>query len=380
MYDAIVVGARCAGSPTAMLLARRGYRVLLVDRATFPSDTISTHFIQMPGLARLKRWGLLDHVLETGCPPVTYGMLDINGEQMRAELEVPAGLTANIAPRRTILDKILLDGAAEAGAEVREGVFIDSLLFEDGRVVGVEGHTATGAFTERARIVVGADGRNSLVARQVGAAKTHETPVLGSGAYSYWSGVECDGAEIYLYERHFAVAFPTHDGLTTVACAVLEEEYAETKKNFEAHMLTVWDQMGNLGERVRGGRREERILPISNLSNFIRESAGPGWALVGDAGYHKDPQPADGISDAFRAVDQLVDALDTALADPSAEKEALETYQRERDAAAMPHYEQTLKMSSFESTPLDRGTAFLELQGLHAIEVERLLNDAQPVG
>ncbi len=153
MYDAIVVGARCAGSPTAMLLARRGHRVLLVDRAKFPSDTISTHFIQAPGMARLQRWGLLEEVMATDCPPITTGVLDINGESVETDFEVPNPLPGLAAPRRTVLDKVLVDAAADAGAELREGVMIDSLLFEDGRVIGVQGHSSThSSFCERSRI------------------------------------------------------------------------------------------------------------------------------------------------------------------------------------------------------------------------------------
>src|SRR4051812_8428643 len=157
-YDAIVVGARCAGSPTAMLLARKGYRVLLVDRATFPSDTMSTHIVHPPGAAALKRWGLLDRLAATGCPPIDtysfdFGAVTVSGAPGTADSPV------GYSPRRIVLDKILVDAAAEAGAEVREGFTVEEVISENGQVVGVRGHeSGGGSVTESARVVVGADG------------------------------------------------------------------------------------------------------------------------------------------------------------------------------------------------------------------------------
>src|SRR5689334_9561677 len=137
MYDAIVVGARAAGSPTAMLLARKGYRVLLVDRASFPSDTLSTHYIHQPGIARLRRWGLLDRLVATGCPPVAAMAFDVGPFALTAAPPPSDGVADGYAPRRTVLDSLLLEGAAEAGAEIRTGVTVDELLFADGVVTGV---------------------------------------------------------------------------------------------------------------------------------------------------------------------------------------------------------------------------------------------------
>ena len=170
-YDAIVVGARCAGSPTAMLLARRGYRVLVVDRATFPSDTISTHLIHPPGVAALRRWGLLDRLLATGCPPIgtysfDFGPFTSSGSPGTTDEPLA------YAPRRTALDKLLVDAAGQAGAEIREGFTVEGLEIDDGRVTGIRGHSQGGKnIIERARTVIGADGRHSLVAEAVGAAQ-----------------------------------------------------------------------------------------------------------------------------------------------------------------------------------------------------------------
>lgn len=132
-YDAIVVGARCGGATTAMLLARRGYRVLMLDSATFPSDTISTHWIQQSGVARLAKWGLLEEVLATGCPSIERVTFDL-GEFAISGCAPPAGGIAEaIAPRRYLLDQILLEAAVREGAEMREGVRVEELIWEEGR-------------------------------------------------------------------------------------------------------------------------------------------------------------------------------------------------------------------------------------------------------
>ena len=138
-YDAIVVGARCAGSPTAMLLARKGYRVLLLDKATFPSDTMSTHVVHPPGVAALERWGLLERLEATGCPPVEtysfdFGPLTISGSPQPID-----GIAHGYCPRRTVLDQLLVDAAVEAGAELREGFTVDEILASDGAVTGIRG-------------------------------------------------------------------------------------------------------------------------------------------------------------------------------------------------------------------------------------------------
>jgi 2-polyprenyl-6-methoxyphenol hydroxylase-like FAD-dependent oxidoreductase len=215
-YDVIVVGARCAGSPLALLMARQGYRVLLLDRATFPSDTVSTHVIHPPGVAALARWGLLDQVVATGCPPVgrysfDFGPIALAGAPGSAESPYA------YAPRRTLLDKILVDAAAAAGAEVREGFTVEEVLFAEGQVAGIRGRDQGGASVEeRARVVVGADGRNSVVAKMVRPAVYEEQAPLTVGYYSYWSDLPTDSFEAYSRPGRGWAVCPTNDGLTLV--------------------------------------------------------------------------------------------------------------------------------------------------------------------
>lgn len=167
IYDAIVVGARCAGSPLAMLMSRAGHKVLMVDRATFPSDTMSTHFINSPGMVRLAQWGLMDAVFATNCPPVTKALFDAGGDILEVDIPEVPGVPGLVSPRRHILDKLLVDAAVDAGAELAEGVSVDSLIHEDDRVVGIKGHGSDGSFEARGRFIVGADGRHSMVADAV---------------------------------------------------------------------------------------------------------------------------------------------------------------------------------------------------------------------
>jgi flavin-dependent dehydrogenase len=374
MYDVIVVGARCAGSPVAMLLARKGHRVLVVDRAHFPSDTMSTHFIQIPGVARLHRWGLLQDVIATGAPPIAKGQMSLGGQSAEADFPAPGPLPGLVAPRRTVLDKLLVDAAAEAGAEIREGAMVDELIFENDRVAGVRGHTATeSSFEERARMVIGADGRNSFVARGVGASSLEYNEPLSGGYYSYWSNLDTNGAELYIYDDQFTVAFPTNDGLTTIAMIRTEDWYKESRRDPEGSVQESLDRLGSLGDRARSGKREHDLIPATKLPNFIKQPAGPGWALVGDAVYHKDPTPADGIADAYRGVDLLASAVDDFLSERTSEPEAMTRYQEEIIAASRPLLQKTYEMTSFDASIMDRGTAFLEIQGMHAEEAEKVL-------
>src|SRR5919106_2205855 len=299
-YDAIVVGARVAGSPTAMLLARMGYRVLLVDRDAFPSDTISTHLIHTPGMAALQRWGLADQVVASGCPPVRTYRVDFGPFAIVGQPRLAAGAPGTYGPRRIVLDQILVDAAAKAGAEIRESFTVDSLVVEDGVVRGIRGRAKGGGeVVEQAKVVIGADGVNSLVARAVNAATYTEVPAAEALYLAYWSDLPTDG-EFQLYssgDRGFG-AVPTNDGLTVALVAWPIEEFEANRKDLLGNYLAAFEVEPTLAERIAAATRQSRVVG-KVMHNFYRQSHGPGWALVGDAGYHKDPITGQGISDAF---------------------------------------------------------------------------------
>jgi flavin-dependent dehydrogenase len=347
MYDVIIVGARVAGAPTARLLAQRGYRVLCVDKATFPSETVSTHMITVEGSARLRRWGLLDRVAATNCPPVTNIVLDLEFERYGHFCltgfpePVDDGFAALYAPKRIVLDKLLVDAAAEAGAEIREGFSVREVLVEDGVVVGIRGRTQQGTeVTERAKVVVGADGMRSLVAATVGAAEYHVVPPKAFGYYTYWAGVPLKGLEFYTRPGSTVIAFPTNDDHAAVFVERPERDFADFRSDVGARYLdTVAAIAPDLAARIERGTLAHRYMGAGNRPNFFRRSSGPGWALVGDAGAHKDPITAQGITDAFRDADLLAEAIDTGLSGREPLAAALATYEERRNETLKPLYD-----------------------------------------
>ena len=350
MYDIIVVGARCAGSPTAMLLARKGYKTLLVDKASFPRDIMSTHFIHVTGVARLKRWGLLDRVVASNCPAVRSISLDLGPFSLKGYFPPLDGVDTAYGPRRFVLDKILVDAAVEAGAELREEFNVEEVLLEDGRVIGIRGRTGNGTLmTEKARIVIGADGLNSLVASTVGASKYQEKPTVACAYYTYWSGVPVNGAELFPRENLFIVAFPTNDGLVCNLIEWPKENFPVVRADVEGQFLQALEKAPSLAERIRGGKRAERFVGTVNLPNFFRKPYGDGWALVGDAGYHKDPNMAQGISDAFRDAEVLANAVDDGLSGRQPMEDALAEYERQRNELAMPGFELNFQFATLQA-------------------------------
>ncbi len=353
MYDAIVVGARCAGSPTAMLLARKGYRVLLLDRASFPSDSMRSHFIHHPGVVSLHRWGLLPRVIASDCPPIRRRLSNLGDFTLTIPAEEADGVDANYAPRRFVLDAILVEAAVAAGAELRERFTVHDLIWDAGRVVGIRGRANGGAMVEeRARIVIGADGAHSMVARAVQAPVYDARPALTFAYYSYFSGVPLAGIEVYLRpEECMYINFPTNHDLSCIAIQAPVAGFAAFRADIGGNFFRTLDRVPHLAERVRAGRREERWYGTADLPNFFRRPYGPRWALVGDAGYHKDPVTAQGITDAFRDAELLADAIDAGFSGRMALESALADYEQRRNAAARPAYAEACQVASFGPTP-----------------------------
>ncbi|MGZ8810979.1 MAG: NAD(P)/FAD-dependent oxidoreductase [Thermoanaerobaculia bacterium] len=363
MYDAIVVGARCAGSPTAMLLARKGYRVLLLDKAGFPSDTLSTHYIHQPGVAKLHRWGLLDKVVASGCPPIERQVFDVGPFALNGTPPPADGITAGYAPRRMILDKILLDGAVDAGVDVREHFSVEELVTEGERVTGIRGRSQGGRLVqENARIVVGADGMNSGIARMVGAPAYNEQPATSCAYYTYWSSVPMQAVELYPRPERMLIAAPTNDGLTLMIVYWPETAFHEVRADIEGHFMRALDMVPGLAQRVRAGSRAEKFRGSADLRGFFRRPYGPGWALVGDAGYHKNPITAEGITDAFRDAELLADAIDDTFAGRLSSEDALAGYENKRNEVAMPLFQMTCDLAKLEPPPPEMLSLFAALR------------------
>lgn len=353
MYDAIVVGARCGGAPTAMLLARQGHRILLVDRATYTSDIPHGHFIHRHGPKRLHAWGLLGRISDTGCPAVTtltthFGDYAMTGRDLEID-----GVALGYGPRRSNLDAILIDAAVEAGVEYRERFLVEEYLSEDGVITGIRGRdTRTGAtVTETARITIGANGRNSALARTVDAPVIDAIPTLTCWYFSYWSDVESRGLEVYASGQRVVFAFPTNDDLLAIFVAWPREMLATVREDIEGEFLRVLDSMGELGERVRAGHREEPFRGATDLPNFIRTAHGPGWALVGDAACHKDPYLALGVCDAFRDAELLAAALDDAWAERTSMDDAMTEFEQQRLAATREDFLQNAQFARMQPFP-----------------------------
>jgi 2-polyprenyl-6-methoxyphenol hydroxylase-like FAD-dependent oxidoreductase len=344
-YDVIVVGARCAGSPTAMLLARRGHRVLVLDRATFPSDTLSTHVITPVGVAALDRWGLLDQVVATGCPPMPTWSFDFGPLSLRGTPPPVEGHSTTYAPRRLLLDELLVEAARAAGAEVREGVNVDEVLMDGSRAVGVR----AGGRTITARMVIGADGRNSHVARDVGAPSSHEKPQLQYSYYTYFEDLPVDGFEVFIRPHRGFAAAPTNAGQTMLVVGWRHEEATDYKADVEANFLATLESAPGLAERVHRARRVAPFLGGS-LPAYVRTPFGCGWALVGDAACSKDPITAQGMSNAFVDADLVAAGLDRHLRGEQGLDAALAPWVADKESR-LPLYEFTAELASLAPPP-----------------------------
>jgi 2-polyprenyl-6-methoxyphenol hydroxylase-like FAD-dependent oxidoreductase len=356
-YDVIVVGARVAGAATAMLLARRGLRVLAVDRVAFPSDTISSHQLQVPGAVLLHRWGLLGMLEAAGTPPTRRVRFDVGGGLvMDGQFPACEGVDALYSPRRTLLDSILVEAARQAGAEVRENFRVTQVTASDGRVTGIRG-SARGRpeVTETASLVIGADGKRSLVAAAVGARRYRERPVQSFASYSYWAGVPVPGGELYQRPGRAVAVFPTNDELTMVYAAAPMTEFASARADLGGHFLRTLDLCGDLGERVRSGSRAERLRTTPDQPSTFRCPHGPGWALAGDAGVVMDSVSAQGMTNALRDASYLSAAVAAGLGGSRPLAGGLRDHQRRRDRAIRGMYDFTVGLAAFPpATPGQR--------------------------
>lgn len=365
-YDAIVIGARCAGSPTAMLLANRGYRVLLVDKATFPSDTMSTHVIHPPALAALKRWGLLEQLDATHCPPIETYSFDFGPVSIKGSPQPVEGISHAYCPRRTVLDKLLVDGAVAAGAELREAFMVEDLVSDGDVITGIRGHAKGGStVTEHAKVVVGADGKHSLLAKTVNPEQYNQRPPALAQYYAYWSGLDIDGFEIRIRSEHRRgwAAAPTHDDLVVLPFGWPIEEFKANRRDVEGNFFAAMDLIPEFAERIRDAKRESKFFGTAENPFYFRKPFGPGWVLLGDAGYHKDPITAMGINDAWRDAELVAGALDDYFSGRRSFDDGMADYQRTRDEAAMPVYDFTWDIAQMQPPPPDQQQLFGAIAG-----------------
>lgn len=389
MYDAIVIGARCSGASTAMLLARQGHRVLVVDRSSFPSDVISTHFLWPHGMSYLNRWGLLGQV--TAVTP-TQTEIDIVSDGIPLTGSVPAellrayfrdlhgddaGVVREYASiRRTVLDQILVEAAAKSGVEVRTNFTVRELIVEDDRVVGIRGRTTGGQLVEeRARIVVGADGRNSFVARTLGLPKFDERPRCTFAYWSYFSGFTLDKAQLHRRGRLASAVVPTNFDQNMVLVWGPSEWSREFRADVAGNHQRALDFVSpELGELVRTqGTREERIYGTLDQAAFLRPLHGPGWVLVGDAESFKDQCTAIGMTHAFRDAELASAALHRWLSGDASIDEAMAWYEgRRRGQNAAAYYDYVCTLAEMRPYRHDELQLFVALRG-NQEEIDRFI-------
>lgn len=343
-----------------MMLAQRGLRVLLLDRAKFPSDKpLSTHGVLKTGGAVLKRLGLLPRVIASNCPPIRTCLLDPGPFEVMLESPSVGGVDAMYAPRRYVLDTVLVEGATGAGAELRERVAVTELVWEgegaEARVVGVRGHDleTEAPIEERGRIVIGADGVHSLVARLVKAPRYEEIPLLTGVYWSYWEGVPIEtGLEMHMRPGRMIGLVSTNDGLTNVGVYFPVAEFERFKSDVEGNFFANLEQhVPEIHERVRAGRKAVRWLGTGYQPNFFRKPHGLGWALVGDASSHHDSANPSGISYAFVDAERLAAAIDDGLGGRRPLADALADYERQRNERWLPHYHFLTKMLELDKPP-----------------------------
>jgi len=343
-YDVVVVGARAAGAATAMLLARQGLRVLAVDRGAYGTDTLSTHALMRAGVLQLVRWGLLDRIEAEGTPRVYRTVFHYEDEVVEVPIKPKHGVPALFAPRRTLLDRVLVDAAVEAGATVRHRArAADLVRGSGGRVEGVVLQDDDGeSVAVRASILIGADGLRSVIASLVGAPVTRQGRHASAVVYGYWSGLEADGYFWHWGREAAAGTIPTNGGQVLLYAGVSSRRFAEeTRSDIPGGYLRILAEAApELVVRLANARREGTLHGFPGCPGYVRRPWGPGWALVGDAAYFKDPITAHGISDALRDAELLARAVVTGT------EAAMAEYERVRDELSTPLFEVTDRIAS----------------------------------
>ena len=353
--DAIVVGARCSGSATAIALARAGRRVVAIDRAKFPSDTLSTHLLFAGGVSELHALGALERVEAAGAPRCPAAFMAAKGYEVTAGYSRTAeGIDYGMSVRRIALDAALVETARAAGAEVRERTKVTALLRDGERVAGVRATGPDGV--DRAiwaPLVVGADGRKSFVAREVGVEEPYRvTPNQRACVFAYWRDLREEWRPIAAQWREgddLGTAFPCDGGLVLVLLMPPVEQGPAYRDDPEGEYLRGIAKIPALRERLEGCTLDSKIRISTDHPAYFRRSSGPGWALPGDAGHFKDPVTAQGIRDALRYGRRLGEHAAPVLDDPGRLDRALRAWEREREDDCLEIYQWTNLLARAES-------------------------------
>jgi 2-polyprenyl-6-methoxyphenol hydroxylase-like FAD-dependent oxidoreductase len=371
-YDVVVVGARAAGAATALLLARHGLRVLVVDRARYGADTLSTHALMRGGVLQLTRWGLLDRIVAAGTPAIRRTTFRYAGDVVQIDLKPSYGVEALYAPRRTVLDPVLVDAAVAKGADVRFGVAVTGVRRDrHGTVTGITGRTRDGESVRvRARVVVGADGIRSTVAEAVGAPFDRVGRSAAAATYGYWSGLETDGYEWSWRPDAATGVIPTNDGLACVFASASRRRIG--RGGLTALTGVVAASSADLAGRLAAAVPPAAFRTFTGHPGYVRRSWGRGWALVGDAGYFKDPLSAHGLTDALRDAELLARALVAVVRDGADERDALAGYQATRDELSRALFDVMDVIAGHRWTDEEIPDLLLELSAAMADELETL--------
>jgi flavin-dependent dehydrogenase len=374
-YDVVVAGARCAGAATALLLARRGLRVLVLERGRRGADTLSTHALMRGGAALLNRWGLLDRLAAAGTPAVRQTRFHYPDETVVVSIKSAAGVEALYAPRRTLLDTVLIDAAEAAGAHVRFGVTVTDLIRgADGRVAGVLGRDRAGTpIRVGAWLTVGADGIRSVVARRAGARTERVGTGSGAVVYGHWAGLEVAGYEWFYRPGGSAGLIPTNGGEVCVFAGVSTDRFGrEFPGDMRAGYLRVLKEVTGADGRLAAAEAPRRLRAFPGRPSFLRQAHGPGWALVGDAGYFLDPLSTHGMTDALRDAHLLAKAVGTVL-HGRAETAAFAAYQARRDQISGPMFAVVDQIAAYRWDGPGVRRLLLELSSAMSDEVEAIL-------
>ena len=375
-FDVVVVGGRVAGASTALLLARAGMSVALVDRGSYGSDTLSTHGLMRAGVLQLTRWGLLPSLVAAGTPAIRRTAFHYaDGETVEVALRPTAGVEALYAPRRLLLDRILVDAAVAAGAEIRHETTVTSLLCEGDRVVGVRARDEQGrARTIRAAVTVGADGVRSTIAARVGSPVVWQARSAGAVLYRYYAELPTIGYEWAYGAGVAAGLIPTNDGLTCVFVGTAPTRMRDLRRQgvAEAFATILGESFPALPARVASAVPAGRMQGWPAVPGFLRRCYGPGWALVGDAGYYKDPITTHGITDGLRDAELLADAIVAALGGGVSEPVAMASYQSARDRMSARLFSATEAVAAYDWDTDQARTLLRRVSAAMAYELELL--------